>query len=157
MMHKRRALSVVFGFSILFVLLAGCAATEGRGTPLAFEPHVRVTPEGQAKVTLGIHNISSTGMPAQASFNGGFRIESAQDGALIAEIPVPTLDRLGPGQSAFPIGWEGSLAPGEYQLIWGAQHFGVTELHFSVREGEWTMLDVNLHTTALDFEWDFSQ
>ncbi len=141
---------------VLLILLTGCAAVEGSGTPLAFEPHLRVSPEGEAEVALRIHNLSGTGMPAQSNFNGGFRIERMQDGESIAEIPLPTIDRLGPGQEAFPLDWEGELEPGEYHLIWGAPHFGATELQFTVREGEWTVVDVELYTRGLDFDWPFN-
>ena len=141
----------------LLFLLTGCTAVEGSGTPLAFEPHLRVSPEGKAEVVLGIHNISGTGMPAQANFDGGFRIERVQDGQSMVEIPFSSVDRLGPGQEAFPLGWEGELEPGEYHLIWGAPHFGATEMQFTVREGEWTVVDVELYTRGLDFDWPFDE
>ena len=110
--------------ALLTILLAGCVVEEGSGTPLAFEPHLRVSPEGSAEVDLGIHNISGTGMPAQSNFNGGFRIERIGDGEYIADIPLPSIDRLGPGQEAYPLEWEGELEPGAYQLIWGAPTSG---------------------------------
>jgi hypothetical protein len=114
---------------------------------LAFEPHLTVSPEGDAKVTLGVHNISVAPLPPQESFGAEMRIRN-EEGAVLARVEAPSLERLGPGQQAFPVGWEGALSPGSYQLTWGASGFGYTQVRFSVVEGAWTMIDVNLATGA---------
>jgi hypothetical protein len=98
---------------LVVLLLAGCSRTPRNGR-LAFELHLRVSDDGAAKISLGVHNASARGLAS-----------------------------IKPYESAFPTGWEGTLEPGAYQLVWGAPGYGAVSAEFPAVAGEWTVLHIN--------------
>jgi hypothetical protein len=126
---------------LVVLLLAGCSRTPRNGR-LAFELHLRVSDDGAAKISLGVHNASARGLPGDETFDGRMELRDGS-GDLQAQADVGTLASIKPYESAFPTGWEGTLEPGAYQLVWGAPGYGAVSAEFPAVAGEWTVLHIN--------------
>lgn len=128
-------------------LLTACTAAEPaakQNIHLDFPLNLVVQGDGDTKITAGIRNDGSSHFPGTKAFNASLILRRAETGKLRARSELKTIEPLAPGASAFPLGWEGGLSPGEYQMVWGAPAYGTTVATFSVKEGGWTMLSLDL-------------
>jgi hypothetical protein len=114
------------------VFLEDLLAATIRDQLVTFIAFVNVSASEQVVLDLGVYN-GGNDVPANEAFNGVWRLEH-KEGTVRAAGIVHTLPRLPGGQEEMLIQWTGALAPGSYQLTWGAPGYGTTVVGFDVKE-----------------------
>ena len=140
----------------LLVGLASCAQGNQvedvpvRDKLVTFIAFINVTADEQVALDLGVSNTGNA-VPADEAFNGVWRLED-KDGNLRAAGVVHTLPYLPGSQEEMLIRWTGALAPGSYQLTWGAPGYGTTVVGFDVKEvdGHLQIGDQEIFNTTSD-------
>ena len=131
--------------SLLAMLLVACVPSllQGNEQPeLAFEAHISADPDGETVISLGVENVGDQTVSLEDAFQGTMSVVEVATGAEAARSDVVGLDPLPPGETAFPAGWRGHLAPGDYRLNWGAGDLGGVMLDFTVEAGRSFVEDV---------------
>lgn len=126
----------------IFTILSGCISvreevpTPTPGGPLVtFVARVKTTADDKVWIEYGIHNGGGP-QPADNDFAGRLELHGPQ--GLRAAVDAHQRGRLLGGQYT-PLGsWESRLAPGKYEIIWGAPGYGSTRVVFTLetRQGE---------------------
>jgi len=118
----------------LLSILAGCTADT---TPrLTFATHMSVNARNETVVVGEVRNAGYITMRSPGALDGILQVRDA-GGALVACTAVPEFTAtVQPGGSDFPLHWQGRLAPGSYELTWGAPAFGAVRTSFALVEGE---------------------
>ena len=135
---NRRTTFQLFVIALLLPDLAACTSRNQapdvsiRDQLVTFVALIDTTADEQVALDLGVYNGGNV-VPANEAFNGVWRLEHKEGTARAAGI-VHTLPRLPGGQEEMLIQWTGALAPGSYQLTWGAPGYGTTVVGFDVKE-----------------------
>lgn len=140
----------------LLVALASCAqGNQVEDVPIrdklvTFIAFINVTADEQVALDLGVSDAGNA-VPADEAFNGVWRLEH-KDGNLRAAGVVHSLPRLSGSREEMLIRWTGALAPGSYQLTWGAPGSGTTVVGFDVKEvdGHLQIGDQEIFSTTSD-------
>ena len=129
-------------FIAIFAFLPGCISAREEaptptpgGPPVTFVAQVKTTANDKVWIEYGIHN-GGAPLPADNDFAG--RLELHGPKGLRAAVDAHQRSRLHGGQYT-PLGsWESTLAPGKYEIIWGAPGYGGTSVQFTLktRQGE---------------------
>lgn len=137
-----------FFLFLIALLITGCAGAPGGplaasgDAQLAFETHVSVGDSGNTVISLGVSNAGDTAFAGDDAFAGVMELRDLRAHTLVVRSEARSLAPLDVGETAFPLGWEGELAPGEYYLIWGAAGYGANHTSFPVIDERHTSVNV---------------
>jgi hypothetical protein len=135
---KQRFRGWILIWVVLLPLFTGCASLEamgaGRGPELVFDAAIAVSADELFKGSLSVHNAGDTEFGGDKRFDGEMTLRYAESGELRASASIIPLQAIAPGETVWPLAWEGELTPGEYILTWGAEGYGETEIKFEVVE-----------------------
>ncbi len=118
------------------LLPVGCTripAQTSQSDQLNFKVQLGINADGETVAQLGVDNIGTDKFPGDEAFNGEMELRD-ESGKLQASAQVLPLAPLAPGETEFPLEWTGKLAPGRYQLTWGAPAYGSTAVDFTIVE-----------------------
>ena len=119
---------------IALVAVAGCARAPEPMPKLTFEVQLHVDAEGQTVVELGLHNTGEGDFAGDEDFCGVMEIRH-EEGTPRARMDVLHLNQqLAPGEAVEFERCMLKLAPGAYNLVWGAPAYGSTVVDFSIVE-----------------------
>lgn len=125
----------LFPLVVLIMVLAGCQTAVPPQEPTQrellfnFFAIVRTTADDAVKIELGLSGVTS--VPGDEQFAGVWELRD-ENGALRAEGQVP---RLAPFAGEYIlITWQSELAPGQYELLWGAPNYGGLVQLFGVED-----------------------
>lgn len=104
--------------------------------------------DGSVAINLGFYNYDTTDFETTA-FGASYRIV-AEDGTVVAEDTVDTVEAVAAMSSAFPVAWTGELAPGTYRVEWSAPDLGslLAMVVIGEAEGVLTVDDVQERATS---------
>ncbi len=117
-------------------LLVGCtrfSAQTPQADQLNFKVQLGINADGETVAQLGVDNAGTEKFPGDKTFNGEMELRD-ESGNQRASAQVLPLAPLAPGETEFPLEWTGKLAPGRYQLTWGAPAYGSTTVNFTIVE-----------------------
>lgn len=132
-MHRKMILALVLISMMALGGVAGCRGEEEapvRDEPATFIALLDVNRDEEVVIDLGLHSGSGP-LPADDTFGGRWELREA-DGALRAAADVHELDSVPGGSEKVVFTWRGKLAPGAYELSWGAPDYGGTVVAFEV-------------------------
>lgn len=118
------------------LLLAACtrfSAQTPQADQLNFKVQLGINADAETVAQLGVDNVGTEKFPGDKAFNGEMVLRD-ESGNLQASAQVLPLAPLAPGETEFPLEWTGKLAPGRYQLTWGAPAYGSTVVDFTIVE-----------------------
>jgi hypothetical protein len=118
------------------LLPVGCTripAQTSQSDQLNFKVQLGINADAETVAQLGVDNIGTDKFPGDEAFNGEMELRD-ESGKLQASAKVLPLAPLAPGETEFPLEWTGKLAPGRYQLTWGAPAYGSTMVDFTIVE-----------------------
>ena len=118
------------------VLLASCSPSPSAqaGPELAFQIAMQVDCAETFHTSLGVHNAGPSTFEGDSAFNGQMEVRRVPSRELRASGHVVSLHALEPGDTAWPLAWEGELEAGAYELTWGAEGYGAASETFSIVE-----------------------
>jgi hypothetical protein len=131
------------------LLLVGCTRSSVQTSQtgrLNFEVQLGINADGETVAQLGVDNAGTEKFPGDNAFNGEMELRD-ESGNLRANAKVVPLAPLAPGETEFPLEWTGKLAPGRYQLTWGAPAYGSTLVDFTIVERD-GMLSIGEQTSV---------
>lgn len=134
----RRRLILIFLLSVgLLLVLAGCEQEQAesivvRDELVTFTTHLDVNDDEEVVVDLGVHSGSGP-LAADETFGGRWELKSAA-GQPRAAADVHEIDSVPGGTEKVIFTWSGELAPGKYEMTWGAPAYGGTMVEFEVVE-----------------------
>jgi hypothetical protein len=118
------------------LLLAACtrfSAQTPQTDQLNFKVQLGINADAETVAQLGVDNVGTEKFPGDKAFNGEMELRD-ESGNLQASAQVLPLAPLAPGETEFPLEWTGKLAPGRYQLTWGAPAYGSAVVDFTIVE-----------------------
>lgn len=119
---------------IVIVVLSGCTADTA--PHLTFATHLSVNAGNETVVVGEVRNAGYVPMRSLGALEGFLQVHD-EAGALVACAAVPEFTAaVLPGDSDFPLHWQGRLEPGSYELTWGAPAYGGVRSSFALVEGE---------------------
>ena len=123
---------------LIALLAAGCTAQGPDGEAFSAEsvtPAAKVTlgEEATIEIAMGFTSQSSHPIPQQEDVAGQWELINGE-GEVRARGRVLVAGPLEPGETAYPLVWRGTLAPGPFTLVWGAPAIGTVTTEFTVFE-----------------------
>lgn len=121
--------------TLALLALVACAAPieAPSDANLTFQAPMAVNAQGEFEVSLAVRNDGVELFPADRTFDGVVRILDAQ-GNPVAEETVASLRALEAGDTAWPATLRRELAPGAYELTWGAPGHAAIRIPFAIAE-----------------------
>ncbi len=129
---------------VVLLALVGCTFTVHRDHRTSSEPtpeaadlrlkaEVSMDADGEVVLRFGAHNMGPADFPGDEDFVGKWELTD-EAGDLRASGSLTIMGIVGAGETAFPAAWQSELVPGAYTLTWGAPHYGLTVVDFTVVE-----------------------
>jgi hypothetical protein len=123
---------------LIALLAAGCIAQGPDGEAFSTEwvtPAAQITlGKGETiEIAMGFANQSSAPIPQQEDVAGQWTLVNGE-GEVRARGFVLTAGPLEPGETSYPLAWNGTLESGSYTLRWGAPAIGTVTTEFTVFE-----------------------
>ena len=139
---------------IVLLTLAGCSVSlkrEREAAPLEFQAPMNVNSREQFHASLGVRNVGTEPFRGYEAFNGSMELRD-ETGEQVSRIQVTTLWYLEPGEAAWPAAFRSKLAPGAYQITWGAPDYSSVVVDFTIVEhdGRLYMGEESIQTTSSD-------
>lgn len=131
-MNRRNGFLMVMGM-IVMSLAVGCTSVQAGAADMVFEAQLTVGVDQALQVSLAVRNAGQRTFRGDKQFRGQMEIRD-RAGDLSASAEVLPLPAIEPGETVWPLGWEGELAPGDYRLSWGADDYGFTAVEFAIVE-----------------------
>lgn len=131
---KTKLLNALTALALL--ALASCSVSsklEPEAAQLEFEAPMNVNSREQFHASLNVGNVGAGPYSGEGWLNGEMEL-CDEEGDLVGRIRATKLWYLEPGEAAWPAEWRGKLAPGAYQLTWGAPGYGAVVVDFTIVE-----------------------